>query len=136
MGTKMCFRQSRDLLGTCPPALDVHASNKFDLGLASTTLFRVDAGATLCTLILCPRLDVLDSNMPAIQRMLLGTQQYLLYSEEARSEEVLAHEGARTINKSVDIFKKEVRRELSSIQTPLLRKKLARSATPGKMDKH
>ena len=58
-------------------------------------------------------------------------------SEEAWSEEVVrAHEGARTANKSVEVFKEEVRRELSSIQTPLLCKKLAQSATPGKMDKH
>lgn len=65
-----------------------------------------------------------------IQVMLRGQ-----YSEEAWSEEVRAHKGAGTVNKSVEVFKEEVRRELTLIQTPLLRKKLAQSATPGKMDK-
>ena len=126
-GAKMCFRQSRDL-GICPAS---HARNKADLGLASPTLFRVDAGATSCTLIICPSLEVHDIDDSAIQVMLGGQ-----YAEEAWSEEVRAHEGARTVNKSVEVFKEEVRRELSSIQTPLLRKKLAQSATPGKMDRH
>ena len=71
---------------------------------------RVDhAGATSCTLwLLDPRLEVHDLHVSAIQGMLRAQ-----YSEEAWwSEEVHAREGARTVNKSVDVFKEEVRRKI------------------------
>ena len=65
-GSKMCFRQSRDL-GTCPAS---HARNKADLGLSPPTLFRVDAGATSwCTLIICcPRLIICCQRLRGLER--------------------------------------------------------------------